>query len=113
VVSLPTPWTVQQLRYVSSGTDAHGNPVEGFAAAQDVKVYGWWVPQSDEPGVSGQDRVTVDVKLAGPPSLEVGHRDRFVLPSGTFDVVGDVEDYTHGPFGWQPGVVVNLRRVEG
>ena len=112
-MKFPARHTVQQLRYEQGGTDAHGNPVDGFASPEDVQVYGWSVPQSDEPGVSGQDRVIVDVKLFAPESVTVTHRDRFVLPTGTYEVSGEVEDYNHGPFGWTPGVVVNLRRVEG
>lgn len=89
----------------------------GFGPPENVQVFGWSVPQSEEPGVSGQDRVVVDVQMLGSVSMTVSHRDRFVLPSGphagTFEVSGEVQDYNHGPFGWAPGVVVNLRRVEG
>lgn len=113
-MTFPTPYTVQRIPWQSGGVDDHGNPIEGYGPPQDVGVYGWWSPQSDEHRPAG---VTVDVKVAAPPSFEISHRDRIVIPvgpnQGTFDVVGEVEDYTHGPFGWQPGIAVNLQRVEG
>lgn len=113
-MALPTPYTVEQLPWTNSGTDPHGNPVEGYGDPVPVKVHGWSVPQSSETDSAVADRVIVDVKLYCPPGTEVSHRDRFRLPTGgTYDVVGELEDYTHGPFEFRAGVVVNLRRTDG
>lgn len=110
-------WTLQRFPWTTSGEDAHGNPINGYGEPVDLRVFGWAVPASEEPSPSTQDRVIVDVKVYVPPSETVGRRDRVVIDvgpnAGTFEVIGEVEDYTHGPFGWEPGVVVNLQRVEG
>lgn len=109
----PTPYTVQRLPYVEGATDAHGNPVESWGAPEDVAVYGWAAPNSTEPKLAGHDRVVVDVEVYAPTSF-AGPRDKVTLPAGkTYRVEGEPEDYNHGPFGWQPGYVVNLSRVEG
>lgn len=115
-MTYPTPWTVQVEAWQSGATDTHGNPVDDWAAPVDVDVYGWSVPMSEEPRPLEQ-RVVVDVKLYAPHGTQVGSKDRVTIPAGphagVYTVEGGVEDYNHGPFGFQPGVVVNLQRVEG
>ncbi len=111
----PTVHTVGHKVWSVSGTDSHGNTVGAHADPVDVKVYGWSAPS----GVTelGDDRVIIDLKVYGPQTFLPSFRDQIVIPTGanagTFDVVGEVEDYNHGPFGWAPGVVVNLKRVDG
>lgn len=110
-MNLPTPHTVQHIRWEAGGTDAHGNPAPDYADPVDVQVYGWSFPAPEE---RTNQRVVVDVSLFGPPDLTVDSRDRFILPGlGLHEVAGPAQDYGNGPFGWKPGVVVNLVRVEG
>lgn len=108
-MSLPTPWTVQHLAYAGTVDDAHGNPTPGYGAPVDRAVFGWGAPQSAEPKTAGVESVVVDLQLFA-PVFSVGAADRFVVDGKTFEVVGDPEDYTHGPFGYAPGMVVNLTR---
>ncbi|OBA62190.1 hypothetical protein A5780_19215 [Nocardia sp. 852002-20019_SCH5090214] len=115
---LPTPYTVGVHRYGVTGQDARGNDVWGYTPPLDSsgtqrRVYGWYVPSSTEPALAGHDRVVVDVVLMVPPGFPAGPHDRIDLPDGQYDVVGNPEDYNHGPFQWAPGAVVNLTRVEG
>jgi hypothetical protein len=42
----------------------------------------------------------------------VTSRDRVVVAGKTYDVEGEVEDYTHGIGLFAPGVVVNLTRSD-
>jgi hypothetical protein len=78
------------------------------------KVYGWSVPSSTEPHGAGRDNLVVtDVELLAPPDFPVGPYDLVDLPDGQYEVIGQPQDYTHGPFAYTPGVVVKLRRVEG
>ena len=109
-MNFPTPWTVQHVVWSAGGTDAHGNPVDVYAPPVDVKVMGWSELQPDE-RVSG--RVVIDLRLFGPPGMSGASRDRWILPEGVYEQQGPVQDYTRGPFGFAPGVVVNLQRVEG
>lgn len=110
----PTPYSVSRVPWSSSGTDVHGNPVDVYGTPVAIDVYGWSTPSSS--GANREpvdDRVIVDMQLFVPPDTVVDHRDRFVLPTGTFEVEGEIADYNHGPFGFRPGSVINLRRVEG
>lgn len=91
--------------------DTYTPPVGETGVTQ--KVYGWSAPRSEEPKVAGHDRVVVDVELLAPPGFQVGAHDLVDLPDGVYEVVGQPEDYNHGPFGFTPGLVVNLRKVEG
>lgn len=78
------------------------------------QVYGWVVPASSEPKTRGStERVIVDVEVFAPADLPIGPYDLVDLPDGQYWVIGQPEDYNHGPFGATPGLVVNLRRVEG
>ena len=109
-MSFPAPWTVQHVVWSSGGRDAHGNDIDVYAAPVDVKVMGWSAPAPEE-RVSG--RVVVDRQMFCPAGVTGKSRDRWILPDGLYEQQGPVQDYTHGPFGWAPGVVVNLLRVEG
>ncbi len=85
--------------------DADGTP---------VPVYGWSTPDSTEPPVAGHDRVIVDLQLLAPPTTTIGAHDLVDIPDeGQFEVIGDPLDFDSGPFGFKPGKVINLRRVEG
>lgn len=71
---------------------------------------GWAPASSTEPEIG---RVEHDIDLYAPAGTVSGAGDVVDLPSGQFEVVGEVLDWTKGPFGFSPGVVVQLRRVTG
>ena len=108
-MALPTPWTVQHLAYAGTVEDSRGNEIPAFAAPVARKVYGWAAPQSSEPKVAGVESVVVTLEVFA-PTFPVSDRDRMVVDGDVFEVVGDPEDFNHGPFGFAPGMVVNLTR---
>lgn len=117
-MTYPTPYTVGHHAYSADGEDPRGNPVVTYTPPADqpgteVPVYGWYVPSSTEPALAGHDRVIVDVAMLVPPGFPAGPHDLIDLPDGQCEVIGYAEDYTHNPFGWGPGGVLNLQRVEG
>jgi hypothetical protein len=116
-LTFPTPHTVGHHAYSAGGPDPHRNPPSYTPPIDEpgeaVAVYGWHVPSTTEPKIAGHDRVIVDVELLVPPEFIPGPHDRIDLPTGQFEVVGEVQDYNHGPFGWHPGSVINLRKVDG
>ncbi len=121
-MSFPLLFTVGVHAYTGTGEDAHGNVIPQWAPAKDQPgtshaVYGWSVPSTTEPKLLGHDeRVIVDVELLVPPGFPTSERDLIDLPdgpAGQFEVVGVVQDYTKGPFGFRPGAVLNLRKVAG
>lgn len=97
---------------LSDETDSHGNQVEGWGDPVEVPVYGWATPGSDQasrPEMSGVER---DLDLYAKHGF-TGARDRVTVQGLLYETVGYPEDYNHGPFGYFPGVRINLRRVEG
>jgi hypothetical protein len=106
----PLAQTVGHVRYHSETEDDHGNPVARYHPERTRMVYGYGPRTvSTEPGgtqvIEGLDMFA--------PLFAVDHRDRFVVDGRTHVVEGDVSDWTHGPFGFKPGQVIHLKRVEG
>ncbi|WP_280430033.1 hypothetical protein [Nocardia brasiliensis] len=111
----PTPYVVLSQRF-SEGPekDARGNPVKKWSNPFAQSVIAFGPPQSSEPKLAGHDRVVVELELFVPPEFVAAHQDKQKLPDGSvWSVLGAIEDYTHGPWGFAPGGVVNLKRVEG
>jgi hypothetical protein len=120
-MTFPTPNTVALHVRSGVGEDDHGNEIDVYTPPLDEpgtphQVIGWSTPSSTEPLLAGHDRVVVDVELLAPPGFPAKPHDVIDLPdspAGRFEVVGEVRDFTRGPFGFTPGGVLNLRRVEG
>lgn len=112
---LPLNFVVQRVRRVKVlEKDELNNDVWEESESRDsVKVAGWSKPASDEPKLAGHGRVTVDIELFAPVGV-FQVRDAVQLPGrdGLLEVVGEPENYSHSPFGWDPGLeVVNLAGV--
>lgn len=101
------------MPFEPGSVDAHGNPVKAWGDPVEHAVHGWSIPNPVEPKLAGHDRVVVDVEVLAPESVVVGPDDRMVVDGKTYDVVGEREDWNHSPWGWRPGFVINLRRVDG
>ena len=111
----PAPWTVEVLAYSEDSRDAHGNPVPSWADPGSVQpVYGWAPPSaSSEPFEQGRDAVVRDLDVYAAPSFSAGPHDRVRVDGALYAVVGFLSDFNHGPFGYAPGVVLALKRVDG
>lgn len=115
-MEFPTPWTVQVQAYDSTAEDGFGNPLDAWGpAGAPQPVYGWCPPGTiGRREVTGwRSVVTTDVELLAPPGFTCNPRDRIILDGLVHEVQGEVEDFNHGPFGFRPGVVVNLKRTKG
>lgn len=74
-------------------------------------VMGWGPAGQSEPD---EDRVESGLLLYVPPGWVSGPRDVVDVPGeGRFEQVGWPEGYSSGPFGFSPGGVVRLKRVQG
>lgn len=109
----PTPWTVDVLHPLE-GQDEYGNDLDGhdYANPDTQRVYGWSPAGTSEQG-GWRTQVTADLQVYAPPGFRCGPQDLVVVDGVRYHVEGDLEDYTHGPFGWTPGVRVNLSKVTG
>lgn len=102
---------IRVRRLQETGVNDLGNDV--IVDVEDevpVKVAGWATPQAAEPKLAGHDRRTVVVELLAPTG-EFRPEDAVRIPGrdDLLEVVGEPENYDHGPFGFAPGIeVVNL-----
>lgn len=121
-MTYPTPYTVGHHVRTAVGADRFRETVT-YTPPKDqpgtpVAVIQWGAPESaaasqDGAQQPGYDRTIVDVQLYAPPEFLPGKGDLIDLPTGQYEVVGHPEDHNHGFHGWQPGNVINLRKVEG
>lgn len=114
--SFPLLFSVWRFAFDSTAVDDLGNTVAGYGDPVQLKVYGWGAPQTAEPAdATAAARELIDVALLVPPGFPARARDRFTLddPAALYEVVGDPQMSDHNPFGWNPGGVLNLRRVAG
>ena len=99
-------------RVLSDEKDMLGNEV-WVDEEREILVYGWAVPQSSEPKLAGHSRRVVAVEMLAPAGAFTAN-DAVKLPgrNDVLEVIGEPENYEHGPFGWSPGIeVVNLGGV--
>jgi len=134
-VFLPLLFKVNRYAYDPGAVNDLGNEVEAWKDPEELDVYGWGPPQLQTPKevLVGTTRYVVAVELMVPPGVIAKDNDRFQLGSIAevlgaeelialghdapiyewYRVVGPIEDYTHNPFEWNPGGVINLTAVKG
>lgn len=104
-------WTVDVVPYVGTVEDEYGNTTDAWAAIPvPTPVYGW-APAGMNETTASRDTVTSDVQVYAPSDFpRVGPKDRIRILGQTYEVQGGVESFDYGPFGFKPGVRINLRR---
>ena len=112
---LPTPFEVQHLVRVEDPPNSPTKPKPTWANPVTRRVYGWAPAGTGEPFELAREPVTWDIDLYAPADFKPGPHDRIALPGEAlpFDIEGQVQDFSYGPFGFQPGVRIRLRRVDG
>jgi hypothetical protein len=98
------------LRHSSTGTDAHGNETDDWSPAVTLDVYGWGPAYGSIE--TGNSRVVVGIDVFMPSDYGVSALDRVVLDDVTYEVDGEVADYSNGPFSYRAGCVIRLKRVD-
>lgn len=111
-MAFPAAQTIGHAIYTPGTVDAHGNPTDTWASPVDVQVYGYGPPAVRAEAEPGGTQVVSYIEVLA-PVFPVDPRDRFVVASVTYEVLGEVNDWTSGPFGYGPGMVIRLKRVEG
>lgn len=121
-MTFPAAFTVGVHVYSDGSPDDYNIAAPTYTPAEDaagtsIDVYGWSIPSTSEPKVAGHDRVIVDVELLAPPGFPAGPHDLIDIidgpNAGRYEVVGEPEDLTRGPFLFAPGVVLNLVKASG
>lgn len=104
---------ISVMRYVSGETDAHGNEVEAWSQPISVKVYSIAPTTTAEPFQAGREAVVTGLQVLAPKGTEIGPYDRVLVNGDEYTVEGDIADWSFGPFGWEPGISIQLERVKG
>lgn len=113
---LPLLFKVNHRSFDPSAENDLGNPVEAWDPPVEWDVYGWGAPQLQAPKevLVGTTRWVVALELMVPPGTTAKDGDLIQLDDESWwRVVGPTEDYSHNPFGWNPGNVINLVAVKG
>jgi len=94
-------------------TDTHHHRVDAWGEAVSVLVFGWCPVDESASTEQGRTTVVSKVDILAPPGTTGAHRDKWILNEVEYQQVGGVKDLTHGPFGYKPGVVIRVERVDG
>lgn len=111
-MAFPLNQTIGHAIYTPGAPDSHNNPTDAWANPVDVLVYGYGPPIRTAEAEPGGTQVIQDLQIYA-PVFAVDPRDRFVIGALTYMVIGEVRDWDNGPFNFSPGMVVNLKRVQG
>lgn len=110
--------TVGHRVYGPGEPDTHGNATAAWAEPVALLVFSVAPRGSSEP-TAARDEVVSGLTLLAPADTIVGPLDLIVIDdtipayAGEWKVDGDLGDWTRGPFGYRPGVAINLTRAEG
>ena len=113
---LPTPHTIQVERWSANAAsrDAHGNPAETYAAPEAVAVH-WIGPAgSAEDALGGRRHAEAVLQIGAPAGTVIDYRDRVLIDGARWQVVGEPQDYSRGPWAMPfAGVTFELKRDRG
>lgn len=108
----PITATVTVHPFAGEAKDAHRNVVPAYGEPRIEPVYGW-AADDDSEDLDGRDQTRVPLDLYAPVEFTAQPRDRITVPElGTFEVVGHPSRHQN-PFGWRPGRVIHLLKLEG
>lgn len=105
-------FTVSHSAWTEETPDGWGSPTRGWADPVVVEVFGWAPPSPDTEIRDIGTGTRRDLDLYAPTGF-TRPRDRVTVDGVLYECVGWPEDYTHGPFGFEAGYRINLKRVEG
>lgn len=106
--------TVQREAYIPDGAeDSHGNPVDSWASSVDIPNCAFVPGGSVERVEPGRNAVVTQPQILAPAGTVAESRDRFTVRGKQYEVDGDPAEYRSPFTGWEPGVVINLKRTEG
>lgn len=105
--------TIEVMRYIGGIEDAHGNVQETWSAPETVNVYSIAPTQQIEPFEEGRDVVVEKKTILAPSNVHIGPHDKVRINTEEYKVDGGTQDWNTGPFGWTPGVSINIEKVSG
>lgn len=83
------------------------------AAELSIEGCGFDPGGSSEPTQDARNAVVTKPTVYAPAGVDVVAGDRIVVRGVTYAVEGTPADWRHPMTGWRPGLVINLKGVEG
>lgn len=109
-MTFPITQTLTRTPHTGDSEDGLGNTAPTFGDPVDVGVF-QVTPHITEHGSATStetEHVDLDVYM---PKTTVNAKDRFTVDGKTFEVIS-VRDWTQGFIDWEPGIVVELQRID-
>ena len=103
------------IRRPTTTTDRYGNTVSDWSDPTDTTADALAIyPRSEgDPEINaGRTAVIVGLTVLLPIDTDVAPTDRMVVRSVVYAIEGEPGEY-RAPWGWEPGIEVALRRVDG
>lgn len=111
-MTFPFGETVTLVHRSVTGQDVDGNDL--YSNVETTVGGTGWDPGTSTENVQGGDLVIQLPRFFLPSGTVVSPLDAIRRANGrTYEVVGEPGDYRNPMTGWEPGVVVNVRRVTG
>lgn len=107
--------TVTRQRAVQVSDPYSGETTASWTNPAEVTISGC----AFDPGSSGEtldlarNVLTTQPKVYAPAGSDITAADRLVVRGVTYEVDGDVAEWRSPFTGWEPGIVVPLKRSEG
>lgn len=105
----PLAHSVTHIPYGGDAEDSLGNTIPGWYLDPVVRRVYAIAPHVVEEGSATSTEVEVAELDVFAPKFPVDLKDRFEIDGQGFEVVA-VKDWTKGFHGWQPGIVIELKR---
>ncbi|MCL2470659.1 MAG: hypothetical protein FWF25_02810 [Propionibacteriaceae bacterium] len=111
---LPLAHTVLHAPYTPS-QDSLKATVDAWGKWELFKVYGWAPVTEFASSQFEQGRSTVSslIEIFAPPGTPGQHRDKWMVGGVECEQEGVARDFTTGPFGFEPGIVIRVKQQRG
>jgi hypothetical protein len=109
-VTFPFGQAVTLVKRVKGAADALGNDTW---TTTSIPTNGAFDPGTSVESVQGQDLLVTSPRVFLPAGTDVSAVDAIDVAGARYEVDGSPNDYTNPFTGWNPGVVVQLKRVTG
>lgn len=111
-MAFPLAQTIGHAIYTPGSTDSHGNAADAWADPVPVAVYGYGPPMRLEIAEPGGTQLIHSLQVFA-PTFPVDNRDRFYIDGVMHLVVAEPSVWDDGMFGYEPGMMIRLKKVEG
>lgn len=109
----PTPFEVLTEKHYKGEPNKYGDREDLWHPPVAQKVYGWDPPGPEEESFSAnRDEIIHELNVYVPPGFDFSTEDFMTIQGERYRAVGGMRDYNHGPFGFMPGLVARVKRVE-